>query len=92
MRRILIFAALVIHQFLPSHKVLGQTPDSGVASTFALFTGAGAVSNTGALTGITGDVGTNNVAMSGFPVNGVNGAVQINNQATRTAARGVLAA
>ena len=62
------------------------------ASTFALFTGAGAVSNTGELTGITGDVGTNNGAMTGFPTNGVNGAVQLQNQVSFTASRGVLAA
>ena len=67
-------------------------PDLATASTFALFTGAGAVSNTGTLTSITGDVGTNNGAMSGFPVNGVDGAVQIQNQTSSTAARGVLGA
>ena len=62
------------------------------ASTFALFTGAGAVSNTGDLTGITGDVGTNNGAMSGFPINGVDGAVHLQNQVSFNASRGVLAA
>ena len=92
MRCFLVFAALVIHQFFSSHEVLGQTPDLGAASTFALFTADGAVSNTGALTGITGDVGTNNSTVSGFPTDGIDGATQINNQVTRNASRDVQAA
>jgi Ice-binding-like/Secretion system C-terminal sorting domain len=50
----------------------GQTPDLGTAANFALFSSAGAVSNTG-ISQITGNIGTNVGAISGFGnVNGVN--------------------
>lgn len=44
----------------------GQAPNLGAASSFALFTADGAFSNIGA-TNITGDIGTNAGALSGFP-------------------------
>ncbi len=43
-----------------------QAPNLGTASTFALFTSAGAFNNTGASI-ITGDIGTNVGVFSGFP-------------------------
>src|SRR5580692_4031127 len=49
-----------------------QTPNLGTAANFALFSSAGAVSNTG-VSQITGNIGTNVGAISGFGnVNGVN--------------------
>src|SRR3984957_3521296 len=48
-----------------------QTPNLGTAANFALFSSAGAVSNTG-ISQITGNIGTNIGAVSGFGnVNGV---------------------
>ena len=92
MRRSILFSALLLCQAFFSHLVAGQTPDLGAASTFALFAVVGNVSNTGDLTGITGDVGTNNGAISGFPVNGIIGQTHSQNQATSDASRDVLAA
>ncbi len=43
-----------------------QTPDLGTASGFALFTAVGAFNNTGA-TNVTGNIGTNVGAFTGFP-------------------------
>ena len=92
MRRSILFPALLLCQTFFSQLVAGQTPDLGAASTFALFAADGNVSNTGALTGITGDVGTNNGVISGFPVNGINGQTESQNQATSDASRDVQAA
>lgn len=47
-------------------KHWGQTPNLGTAFSYAIFTAAGAVSNVGT-TVITGDLGTNAGAVSGFP-------------------------
>jgi hypothetical protein len=48
-----------------------QKPDLGTAANFALFTSVGAVGNTG-ISQVTGDVGTNNGAITSFGnVNGV---------------------
>jgi hypothetical protein len=88
----ILFSTLLLCQAFFSHLVAGQTLNLGAASTFALFTGVGNVSNTGGLTGITGDVGTNGGAMPGWSTNQVNGAVQHQNQATIDASRDVLAA
>ena len=44
-----------------------QAPDLGVASSFALFSAAGAFEVTGAATVVTGDVGTNVGAFNAFP-------------------------
>ena len=92
MKQLLLFAALLICQSFFSRGVFGQTPDLGAATTFALFTAAGSVSNTGTYSGITGDVGTNNGAISGFAVNEVNGTTQWQNQVTSDASRDVRAA
>jgi hypothetical protein len=53
------------------HLSFAQTPNLGTAANFALFSSAGAVSNTG-ISQITGNIGTNVGAISGFGnVNGV---------------------
>lgn len=53
--------------FLSLPKVnLGQAPDLGTASNFAIFTAVGAITNTGG-TIIAGDLGTDVGAITGFP-------------------------
>jgi hypothetical protein len=52
--------------FLFPVTCLAQSPNLGTASGFALFTSVGAFTNTGA-TNITGDIGTNVGALTGFP-------------------------
>jgi hypothetical protein len=50
---------------------LGQSPNLGTVSNFVLFSSAGAIGNT-AISQITGNIGTNVGAISGFGnVNGV---------------------
>lgn len=57
--------------FLAPMGLLGQTVNLGVASTYALFTSNGPVTNSG-ISHITGNVGTNNGSSTGFGnVNGV---------------------
>ena len=64
-----IFVAVTLLS-LPLASV-AQTPDLGTAANFALFSSAGAVSNTG-ISQITGNIGTNVGAVTGFGnVNGV---------------------
>jgi hypothetical protein len=46
--------------------ILAQAPNLGITSSFTLFTSVGAINNTGTTT-ITGDVGTNVGALTGFP-------------------------
>lgn len=59
-----MLAALLFLSF--SHKSFSQKPDLGAASGFAVFTAAGAFANDG-VSHITGDIGTNVGAFSGFP-------------------------
>ena len=64
---------------LSVHIGLAQAPNLGTAASFALFTANGAFTNTGAST-VTGDVGTNGGAFSGFMPGGpgtVNGQIRL---------------
>ena len=54
----------------------GQTPPLGATNSFAAFTAVGAFSNVGA-TQVTGDIGTNAGAFSGFPPGTVAGAIHV---------------
>lgn len=54
----------------------GQSPNLGTATNFALFTSVGAFDNVGA-THVTGDIGTNLGAFSGFPPGIVVGQIDI---------------
>ena len=54
----------------------GQTPNLGTASSFSLFTANGALTNTGASM-VTGDIGTNVGAFSGFPPGTVIGNIRL---------------
>jgi hypothetical protein len=57
-------------------KNFGQAPDLGAASSFALFTAAGAFNNLG-ITMVTGNIGTNVGAFTGFPPGIVIGQIHV---------------
>ena len=69
-----ILACLTL--LISSIVCLGQAPNLGTASNFALFTKNGAFTNTGASV-VTGDIGTNIGAFSGFPPGSVVGNVRL---------------
>jgi Ice-binding-like/Secretion system C-terminal sorting domain len=66
-----------------------QTPNLGTAANFALFSSVGAVGNTG-VSQITGNVGTNSGAITGF--GNVNGVMHTADASTAQAATDLLAA
>lgn len=69
----------------------GQAPNLGTASNFTLFTADGAFTNTGA-TNVTGDIGTNLGAFSGFPPGVVDGQIHVANATSSQAATDVITA
>jgi hypothetical protein len=68
-----------------------QLPNLGTAINYTLYTAVGAISNTG-ITNITGDIGTNLGAITGFNPLLVSGNIDIANAATAQAALDVQAA
>ncbi|MEO7175237.1 MAG: ice-binding family protein [Saprospiraceae bacterium] len=70
--RTLLPPLFVLLTLLFSGTTIAQAPPLGVCQQFALFTAAGAFGNTGT-TVVTGDIGTNAGAFSGFPPGIVNG-------------------
>ncbi|MFI5200795.1 MAG: ice-binding family protein [Candidatus Kapaibacterium sp.] len=72
--------------FTTSMRVSGQTrPDLGTASTYAIFTGGGAINNTG-LSVLTGDIGQDGAyAFNGFPPGTYTGTLNRNNGASAQA-------
>jgi Ice-binding-like/Secretion system C-terminal sorting domain len=72
MKSKLLLRILVVISLLPfPHISFAQTPDLGTAANFVLFSSVGAVGNTG-ISQITGNVGTNSGAITGFGnINGV---------------------
>ncbi|HPH93023.1 MAG TPA: ice-binding family protein, partial [Ferruginibacter sp.] len=66
MNRVILKLAFAFLFFLPP-LLFAQAPSLGSASSFALFTSAGAFNAAGASTVVTGDVGTNVGAYSAFP-------------------------
>ena len=68
MKRELLKALTAVILLLMPNLNFGQAPNLGTASSFALFTAAGAFNNTGAGTTVTGDVGTNVGAFNAFPL------------------------
>jgi hypothetical protein len=70
----------------------GAAPYLGAATSFALFTSAGAFNNTGASTVVTGDVGNYTGAFSAFPPGTLNGQKHVADQVSAQAASDVLAA
>jgi hypothetical protein len=83
---IILFALL----FYPKIN-FGQTPPLGAASSFAIFTKTGVISNIGP-TNITGDLGTDAGAVTGFPPGNIVGQVNITNSISSQAAIDVDAA
>ncbi|HQW26514.1 MAG TPA: ice-binding family protein, partial [Saprospiraceae bacterium] len=62
--------------FFTPLTMTGQAPDLGTTSSFAMFTAVGAFSNDGA-TVVTGDIGTNVGAFTGFPPGTVIGSIHV---------------
>ncbi len=85
-RLLLIVTAITLLTFPKLN--FGQAPDLGVASSFALFTAAGAFSNDGA-TVVTGDIGTNVGAFTGFPPGIVIGEIHVADPVSAQAATDV---
>jgi hypothetical protein len=84
MKTKLVLTILVSVSLLSSPGAsFAQTPNLGSAANFALFSSAGAVGNTG-ISQITGNVGTNVGAITGF--GNVNGVMHIADAATAQAA------
>ena len=83
---ILLVAAVL---FLMPKINFGQAPDLGHASSFALFTATGAFTNTGTTT-ITGDIGTNAGAFTGFPPGTVIGSIHVADATSALAATSTL--
>jgi len=79
--------SIVILLFFPKVN-LGQVPDLGAATGFALFTAVGAFDNDGA-TVVTGDIGTNDGAFSGFLPGIVDGQIHVTDLASSLAATDV---
>lgn len=76
MKSKLLFIILSISLFFSPIEYLAQAPDLGAASGFVLFTAVGAFTNDGA-TNVTGDIGTNSGAFTGFPPGIVNGVIHV---------------
>lgn len=74
--------------FLFPALTFGQAPPLGTAASFALFTAVGAFGNAGAST-ITGNIGTDAGAFTGFPPGTVTGQIQVQNTASAQAAADV---
>ena len=84
MKTTLVLTVFVSVSLLSSPGVsFAQTPDLGSAANFALFSSVGAVGNTG-ISQITGNVGTNGGAVTGF--GNVDGVMHIADAATAQAA------
>lgn len=90
MKNILLFI-LTSAAFASPKANFAQAPNLATASTYALFTSAGAFTNNG-VTLITGDIGTNVGALTGFPPGIVAGQIQVANPITALAAMDVCAA
>jgi len=67
MRQKILSALTLIVLLLMPMLNYGQAPNLGDASSFALFSSAGAFNVAGATTVVTGDVGTNVGAYNAFP-------------------------
>ncbi len=83
------FVVAVVLSFFITTTVFAQAPDLGTAASFVLFSSNGAVGNTG-LSHLTGNVGTNNGAVTGF--GNVNGMMHNSDGVTASAAGDLLIA
>ncbi len=84
-------AITVITLLLVPLLTFGQAPNLGASASFALFTAAGSFTNDGA-TVITGNIGTNVGAFSGFPPGIVIGGIHVADALTAQAAADVATA
>jgi hypothetical protein len=83
---------LANHSFAQSPQAGPLRPNFGSASTYAVFTGGGAINNTG-MTQLTGDVGQDGAyAFNGFPPGTYTGTLNRNNGATALAKSDLLTA
>jgi len=82
-KSLIILSALVLSLFPKAS--FGQSPDLGAASGFAFFTSDGAFTNNG-LSSITGDIGTNVGALTGFPPGTLTGQIHVADAASSQAA------
>ncbi|MDI1304532.1 MAG: ice-binding family protein [bacterium] len=64
--------AIVIDTLIMTKTANSSYADLGALSSFAMFTSSGGVGNTG-ISNITGDIGTNSGAITGFETSSVNG-------------------
>lgn len=90
-RKIFLLIIAVITVAFNSTVVIAQSPNLGTASSYALFTSAGAFNNTGSSV-LTGDVGTNAGAFSGFPPGTINGQTHVADAASLAAANDLIIA
>lgn len=74
--KLLLFSVSVIFLYFPNVN-FAQAPNLGESSGFVLFTGVGELKNTGQVTSISGNIGTNAGAYNGFLPGTVNGAVHL---------------
>jgi len=72
----LIYSVFVIVLLLLPKTHFGQSPDLGTANNFAVFTEVGAFDNVGA-SNVTGDIGTNVGALTGFPPGTLTGEIHV---------------
>lgn len=87
--KVLNALSAVILFLMPNFSFAQSPPDLGSASSFALFTAAGAFNNSGASTFVTGDVGTNVGAFSAFPPGILVGEIHVADPASAQAATDV---
>lgn len=85
MKSFLIIATAILTLLLTPDTTFGQAPDLGTTSSFAMFTAVGAFSNDGA-TVVTGDIGTDVGAFTGFPPGIVIGSIHVADVVTAQAA------
>jgi len=88
---LLFLISVVALIFFPKEN-FSQAPNLGTASSFALFTAAGAFNNIGASTYITGDVGTNVGAFNAFPPGTLVGEIHVADPISAQAATDVAVA
>lgn len=84
-----IAAVILLFMSLPGY---GQAPNLGAASDFAVFTAAGAFNVAGASTLVTGDVGTDVGAFTGFPPGVLVGQIHVADAVSAAAATDVATA
>ncbi len=75
MKTKLLFTLTTVLLFLIPNAIFGQSINLGSTSGFAIFTKAGAITNTGNATNITGNVGSFSVTPTGFTPGTVTGVI-----------------